>query len=203
MKLPALPVPDPGSTLNFERLAASVEPGETTALPTAPRDGQVIDYVADAAAGVVWRLRYRAASASVYRWEFVGGASLLSVSAGTQNETLASGAFAYQDATSSPGLTLPLAGDYTLRFGLQVIHNVAANTLFEARVDTSANVDLSDPIRNGGGWSGDRGTMMQEFRVTGQAAGTATKLRIAGNNTTAAGFTTLDRFLVVVPVRVG
>ena len=47
-----------------------------TALPASPADAQEIAFLVDAANGIVWRFRYRAASTSPYRWEFTGGAPL-------------------------------------------------------------------------------------------------------------------------------
>jgi hypothetical protein len=46
-----------------------------TSLPVSPVDGQVayLQPSGLAAKGVVWAMRYRAASASAYKWEFVGG----------------------------------------------------------------------------------------------------------------------------------
>jgi len=52
----------------------SIERG--TSLPASPKDGQEYDYIADETNGIVWRLRYRSASASAHKWEFVGGAPL-------------------------------------------------------------------------------------------------------------------------------
>ena len=53
-----------------------------TSLPGSPIDGQIIYYNADATNGNVWHLRYRSASSSAYKWEFVGGSRLLSTAVG-------------------------------------------------------------------------------------------------------------------------
>jgi hypothetical protein len=47
-------------------------------LPGSPVDGQEVYYQDSqmAAIGAVWHLRYRAASASIYKWELVGGGKL-------------------------------------------------------------------------------------------------------------------------------
>lgn len=47
-----------------------------TSLPAAPADGQECIFVADATNGVAWHLKYRAASASAYKWEVIGGSWL-------------------------------------------------------------------------------------------------------------------------------
>lgn len=88
-----------------------------TSLPTTPYDGQVIDFLADATNGIIWRLRYRAASASSYKWEFLGGSSLFSQvmtaqSSSTFNTWL-------NLTTAGPQITLPtgLGGDFAWRMG--------------------------------------------------------------------------------------
>ena len=82
-----------------------------TSLPGTPMDGQLYDYVADSTDGVVWRFRYRAASASTYKWEFVGGSPLTEIVASNESTSSTS----YTDlATAGPSITVPLAGDYII-----------------------------------------------------------------------------------------
>lgn len=80
-----------------------------TSLPSAPIDGQEIRYLADATNGVIWNLRYRAASSSPYKWEFIGGPPVTTVSpvypASQSNSS-------YTNITSGPTFTVPLSGDY-------------------------------------------------------------------------------------------
>ena len=52
-------------------------PTVVTSMPTTPYEGQEVYYVADATNGVMWRFRYRGASPSPYKWEFVGGSDIL------------------------------------------------------------------------------------------------------------------------------
>lgn len=78
-----------------------------TTLPTNPVDGQEVYYQVDATAGIIWHLRYRAASASAYKWEFIGGPPLTVKSTGAQAST-GGGWF------SAPVVTIPRAGDYRL-----------------------------------------------------------------------------------------
>src|SRR5215218_6358847 len=56
-----------------------------TALPGSPVDGQEVIYqnASMASVGVAWRLKYRSASGSAYKWEFIGGAPLMSFDATT------------------------------------------------------------------------------------------------------------------------
>lgn len=81
-----------------------------TALPAYPHDGQVVDYVASGAAGVLWRLRYNAAG-STYKWESVGGPELSTEE--TADVTTASASWV--DLTGGPDVTVPLAGVYDVR----------------------------------------------------------------------------------------
>jgi hypothetical protein len=92
-----------------------------TSLPTSPGDGEVVDYLADATNGVVWRFRYRAiASVTSYKtgtgsWEFVGGGPLRSWDNNNYSVTLGTGF--YQPASASVYVTVPLIGDYEASFG--------------------------------------------------------------------------------------
>ena len=95
-------------------LVAPTGAQRVTALPTYPVDGQEIHYVADAANGVLWHLRYNAAGGA-YPWEFVGGSSLSSEI--EPSETIASGVVYVDLATVGPLVTAPLSGDYWVDFG--------------------------------------------------------------------------------------
>jgi len=72
-----------------------------TALPavTNADDGLEINYLADAANGIVWRLRYRAFQAdgvtpnpSAYKWEYIGGPPLRFANGTQSNGTAAEAA---------------------------------------------------------------------------------------------------------------
>lgn len=81
-----------------------------TSLPATPVDGQVVNYLADAANGIVWNLRYRAASASAYKWECIGGSPLYSAIATDQARAAAGPPTDL--ATVGPSIILPIGGDY-------------------------------------------------------------------------------------------
>ena len=98
--------------------AGTVERGTT--LPASPTDGQEYDYIADATNGIIWRLRYRSASASTHKWELIGGAFLSAFLNETQAVTIAV-ANGYQFVTKSPSLTIPVAGDYTVALGCEYL----------------------------------------------------------------------------------
>jgi hypothetical protein len=112
------PKGDPGVTTG---------PPLVTSLPGGPTDGQEVYFLADAANGIVWHLRYRAASASPYKWEVVGGAALFAY------ETASQGAFsntAEFDKNGGPTLAIPLAGDYELTYSASVYNSAANNYVY-------------------------------------------------------------------------
>jgi hypothetical protein len=74
-------------------------------------DGQEVYYLADATNGVIWHLRYRAASASAYKWEFVDGSSLAAFVATVQTTAISWPTFV-DLATAGPQIKVPLAGEY-------------------------------------------------------------------------------------------
>lgn len=85
---------------------------EVTSLPGAPIDQQECIFVADATAGAKWHLRYRAASASAYKWEYVGGSPL----SGYVGGPLHSSGVAYADV-GGPTVVVPVGGDYWVDHG--------------------------------------------------------------------------------------
>lgn len=79
-------------------------------LPSNPVDGQEVLYLASDTNGVTWRLRYRAASTSAYKWEFVGGPPL------TARSTASEGTIGGLAWHATPVLTIPRAGEYICGF---------------------------------------------------------------------------------------
>jgi hypothetical protein len=107
---------------------------------TGVADGDLVDLIVDAAAGVVWRLRYRAASASANKWEFVGGPAL----AAYVDTSESRGNAAYGDlATVGPQVTAPRAGDYLIEHGVNSFPNAATaeNAWASAKLGAAATND--------------------------------------------------------------
>lgn len=97
----------------WTKMGSSVRPTRVTVLPSSPIDGDEIYYVADSTKGIIWHLRYNSASASAYKWEFVGGPELI---AGfwpglVTPDSITSATYAVLP-TNPTSLTTPLAGDY-------------------------------------------------------------------------------------------
>lgn len=176
--------------------------GTTSATPPgSPVDGDIWRLPADAASGVYWLFRYDAASASAFKWTFLGGAPLSSDVA-TQEAT-ASGV--YVDlATVGPSVTLPRAGDYDLLFGASMTDsaNAARVALASVKLGAAATADSDSTVfahgAQGAGVSAVA-SVNRGLRVTGMAASDVVKLqyRIAGGSV---GFE--KRWLKVTPVRV-
>jgi hypothetical protein len=103
-------------------------PPIVTSLPTNPIDGQECYYLADATNGIMWRFRYRAASSSAYKWEFVGGGWLRSASSGVVQPNATS----YTDIGIN--ITLPLSGDYIGRQSGRGGSTVAGNNRMYTRL---------------------------------------------------------------------
>lgn len=98
-----------------------------TALPTRPIDGDEVYFLADAAAGVVWHLRYREGNDIAYPWEFVGGPPLRETSTGTYSSASTS----YADIGHT-ALTFPLAGDYDVEWATHTGGSVATSLVYTA-----------------------------------------------------------------------
>jgi hypothetical protein len=83
------PTPDQSNWKLVEaRTPRRVTPAQFAAL-TGLVDGQEIELELDEPRGIYWRFRYRAGSASAYKWEFVGGPPLIKDAAGAVLSTMA------------------------------------------------------------------------------------------------------------------
>jgi hypothetical protein len=125
-------------------------PPRVTALPTSPIDGQECYLVADAANGVIWHLRYNAASASAYKWEVVGG-SPLAVEAAAAYETTSSGTYVAL-ATAGPSITLPVAGDWVISQGFEGYIDTTGSawgTYMSYDIGATAAVDADNVVVGG------------------------------------------------------
>jgi hypothetical protein len=133
MTLPVRLVQAPDCQKNWENVEPRVTTLETntlsyapttlvTALPTSPVDGQII-YYDTGTDGVVWQFRYDAASASSYKWQFIGGPPLTAYTAALDTRT----ANTYGDLAggAGPSLTTPVAGEYLVEVAARLQHNTA------------------------------------------------------------------------------
>jgi hypothetical protein len=208
---PKLLLPYPEATdpadvpLDMKELADRIElvTGATpvSALPGSPADGQTIAFLADAANGVVWQLRYRAAATGAFKWEFIGGAALLSDLFPGSDPGTVSITYTDLDTPASPGpaLTLPLAGDYKITNGQQAYNTGAGAAIMSYAIGATAAQDADSVYA--GQTAGSTFSTAQRTRVkTGLAAGTVltAKYKCSGSRANWRA-----RSLEAVPVRVG
>jgi hypothetical protein len=176
----------------------------TGVLPTQPVDSQEIMYVADAANGVLWNLRYNAGSASPYKWEFLGGSDAVIESAAVQQATTST---TYADlGTVGPDFTVPLAGDYDIEVAFNGFANVAGTSLWMSyAVGATGALDSDAAVFV----EATAGTDVQHAskwkRKTGIAAASLirAKYRVSGNTGTWRDSNQGGRCMRVRPVRVG
>jgi hypothetical protein len=109
-------------------------------LPGGPADGQEVYFLANAASGTVWHLRYRTAS---LRWEFLGGPALFSEV--VPREGTASTAFV-DLATVGPQITLPAPGDYDITVECLLTPNPTADAFGLACVQYGAVASAGDGV---------------------------------------------------------
>lgn len=173
-------------------------PARVTSLPSSPYDGQEIYYVADATNGVLWHLRYNAASASAYKWEFLGGSDLTTAAGG------GTGAVAANTWVDSPGsqtdVTVPLAGDYEVRAQTQIQASTVVGNMGIALGATATPTGATAP---GATWNNANQyvSLATVGRVNSVAASTVIRIRYFMS--AAITINVANPTLQVRPVRVG
>jgi hypothetical protein len=172
-----------------------------TSLPANPADSDEVDFVADTANGVLWRLKYNAASASAYKWEFVGGTPLYAAVEPAQVSAAGTG---WQDFTTvGPSLTLPLNGDYDFEYGAAIGDTPQQRCLYGPKIGAATALD-ADAVQSAGGptTGSNDASVSRRKRFTAQVAATVIKMqyRNAISSTTASYE---KRWLSIMPVRVG
>lgn len=160
--------------VELERRLRALETGRgvtavVTALPTTPYDGQVIRYLADAATGIAWTLRYRltnpdgSANASAYKWDFIGGAPLSAFLNGQNVAARTASTYA-----SMIAVAVPLAGDYFAWGRGGIVTSAGNDTLLALNRSAGRNLDHRF-IRQANGSILDYGA--GQARLTGLSAG--------------------------------
>jgi hypothetical protein len=172
-------------------------PPLVTSLPGSPTDGQECYFLADATNGIIWHFRYRVASGSTYKWEYLGGPELDSLVA--NNESCAVSGSYINIATIGPQVTVPLAGDYDLSFGARVPSGAATFRAFMSiKLGATAAVDANSAVF--GTLGNMDGSIARQFRALGIAASSAL---LAQYRSDVAASSFMNRWLRAKPVRVG
>lgn len=150
-----------------QRIGVAMPPQFVTTLPASPIDGTEVYYQADSTNGVIWHLRYRAASASAFKWEFVGGGTLATYAFTQVSATAAySSAGTWVDIGAAISLTAPLAGEYAAEAGATTYHRIA----------NTGNFGIGNPT-----------TPSAQSNITSSAADTWQQQNISQRLTTTAG----------------
>jgi hypothetical protein len=172
---------------------ASVLRGGTpgTTLPPAPTEGQQTLLTDSLTAPTyAWLLQW---SAKAAKWLFVGGSSAFAEV--TTSETTASATYAAL-ATAGPSFTVPRAGDYIVRIGMEVNVGVASNLAMSYDIGGTGAVD-ADGVLITIGAAGYFFSTSRTRKKTSLAASTAL---VAKYKTSAGTATYRSRWLEVLPV---
>jgi hypothetical protein len=192
---------DTGSNNSY--VAGWYIPPLVTALPGNPVDGQIVDYLADAANGVVWRLRYRAASSSAYKWEFIGGGSLEKEQVATETSSSFAATTWGSVSANDPQLTVPLAGDYIVRHAAVLSAPTTSTLYLGLKIGaTEAAIAQAAWVYNSPGQVTGGLPISHTRKLTGVAAATLIAQRYYTSNAQS-GFSRGAAHMEIVPVRVG
>jgi hypothetical protein len=161
-----------------------------------------VGLIVDDTNGIVWHLRYNANSASVYKWEFVGGPPLTSI-INTDDSTTTSGSWLNLPSTNGPSITIPRAGDYTASYGSEYYNSATNNAAVGQGVcvgDTSPPMAAGRWIYNTTPVAGTGYSSMMKSPITGLNASDVLKVRYYSGSAGAAHWR--SRWLDVIPARV-
>ncbi len=172
-----------------------------SALPGSPYDGQVVAYQSSgmAADGTVWLLRYRAASSSSYKWEFIGGSPIFASVTTFQSKVAAGGSTFGNLTTVGPDITLPLAGDYLMAGGAHCHTTNAAGALMRLGLSI-AGAAAFDWIYQGTTSSNQWVPMSREEVFPGRAANELWRVQYKADTAVQSDWE--RRYLRVTPIRV-
>lgn len=190
-----------GATIDAGSVLASAPLVITSAAELAaitPVDGQEIIFVADAANGIIWRFRYRAAAAGTYKWEYIGGSELMNYVAGVTPGTQST---SYVAQTGGPAVTIPLAGDYDVNISAQLSTNVTGVSYMSFGTSAGSASDVNAiAIRDSSfTW---QGPLSRKVRSTGLAAAAVLTNYY---HSSGAGISAYAQYrkIAITPVRVG
>jgi hypothetical protein len=103
-------------------------------------------YLASAADGVKWHLRYRSAAAGSYKWEFVGGSSLRDDwFTNATNQRLGVGTTPGGINANDPAITVPLGGTYEVHHGATLATLTPAGTVNPNVLGLGLKVHTTEP----------------------------------------------------------
>lgn len=161
-------------------------------------NGLEIALEVDAANGIYWRFRYRSASGSIYKWEFMGGPPM-AASVDTDESTASTSYTAL--ATAGPSITVPYAGDYDIEVGsvayLSAI-NTAAYHSFDIGGTGAVDADAVVAAQGTSGASNQASGVTKRRKTLSGAVALVSKYKVNGGT----GHWK-NRFMRVAPIRIG
>lgn len=161
-----------------------------------PEDGDEVYLEVDSTNGIYWHLRYRSASGSSYKWEFLGGPPMSSAVA--TEETTTSNSYTAL-STAGPSIALPRPGDYEITLGFTGYNGASgASARMSFDIGATPAVD-ADSVVAGLGAASQVASAQRTLVKTGL---TAVTLTAKYNDSPGAGTAYFgNRFLHVRPVR--
>ena len=176
-----------------------------SSLPVSPVDGQEIYYQSAAMAtdGIIWHLRYRLLSPSIYKWEFLGGPPLVAVD-DTNRPYTSSAAWQGAPGSSILQITTPLAGDWDVEATVNIL---STNAPVSGTLGCGIGIGAANPSSIPMAWAyvyqigGNYASPNASVRLTSQAAGALFRHYCLGPNAT--DIHPRGRTIRVTPVRVG
>src|SRR5262245_12103934 len=147
---------------------AYLRPIYGTTPPTNPNDGDEWIYPADATNGIMWRFRYRAASASTYKWEFVGGPPLQN----SVGADIACGVGSAWSDDAASRVTVPRSGDYLVQAAISGRTTASAQIILAGLRDaTTGAYQTFGWLSAASGPTDVRGGITGQLLMTGQNSG--------------------------------
>jgi len=193
-----------------QRIGVAMPPQFVTTLPSSPIDGTEVYYQSTTAGtgggatnsmadvGAVWHLRYRAASSSAYKWEFVGGGRTAhSIDGG---EARASAGTFGDLATVGPSLVVPVAGTYEVLYGCRSNADNANRNIAVEIAKNGTQVEFAYVAANDSATDGASGASANVVVELTLAASDALKLRYYSSASTTPTFS--NRRIRLLPIRV-
>lgn len=169
----------------------------TVGPPTNPSDGDIWIAVVDATNGIRWQFQYNAASASAYRWEFIGGAYMTAAVAGNESTTSTS----YGDLTTTgPSIVLPRSGDYHLDFYTEI--NNAVGSFATPKFGSAAAADADRAQIGSGAITGADRMSLSRFGLVKTGLSAADTVKLQYKSVSGGSATYANRTLRLIPIRV-
>jgi hypothetical protein len=169
-------------------------PDLVSVLPASPVNGQEVYYLADAANGIVWHLRYRADSPLAYKWEVLGGSPLSAMGGGGTATTTA-----FSVPATPVSVTVPLSGIYQIEHGAEILNATAGSGgAMSYAVGAAAPLETDRAIMYAPTANAPMTTVVRRQKTLAAGTVLASRIRSALSGTSTFG----SMFIVATPIAV-